>query len=53
MLLHFARFVLGIEDRQLGEHAHMGALQSQSSLQQVDQLFEITTILEEIRGRLV
>ena len=37
--------LLAVEDSQLGEHAHMRSLESESSLQQLDQLFEVALAL--------
>lgn len=45
MLSHFLLFELGVEDGELCEHAHVGPLQTQRSLQQRDQLLEVPTVL--------
>lgn len=45
MLPHLLRFELGIENGELGEHAHVGALQAQRGLQQGDELLEVASVL--------
>jgi hypothetical protein len=42
---HLRRLVFRVEDRQFGEHAHVGALQTQRRLQQPDQLLEVAAVL--------
>lgn len=46
VLPHLLGFEFGVEDSQLGEHTHVGTLQSQGGLQHGDQLLKVTTILE-------
>lgn len=46
VLPHLLWFELGIEDGQLGEHAHVSTLKSQSRLQHGDQLLKIATVLK-------
>lgn len=45
MLLHLLRFELGVEDGELGEHAHVGTLEAQRGLQQSDELLEVPAVL--------
>lgn len=45
MLPHLLRFELGVQDGELSEHAHVGALQAQRRLQQRDQLLEVPAVL--------
>lgn len=45
VLLHLLRFELGVEDGELGEHAHVGAFEAQSGLQQSYELLEIPAVL--------
>ena len=45
VLPHLLGLELGVEDGQLGEHAHVGALQAQRRLQQGDQLLEVAPVL--------
>lgn len=45
MLLHLLRFELGVEDGELGEHTHVGALEAQRGLQQSDELLEVSAVL--------
>lgn len=45
VLPHFLRFEFGVEDGELGEHAHVSPLQPQGSLQQSDELLKIPTVL--------
>lgn len=45
VLPHLLRFELGVEDGELGEHAHVSALQSQRSLQQSDELLKVPAVL--------
>lgn len=45
VLPHLLRLVLGVENGQLSEHTHVCSLQTQRSLQQVDQLIKIPTVL--------
>ena len=45
MLAHLGRLVLAVEDGQLGEHAHMRALQTECGLQQRDQLVKVAARL--------
>ena len=45
MLSQFSGLVLGVQNGQLGEHAHVGALQAQGGLQQTHQLLEVAPLL--------
>ena len=45
MLTHLGGLVLGVEDGQLGEHAHVCALQAQGCFQQTDELVEVPAVL--------
>ena len=45
VLPHLLRFELGVEDGELGEHAHVSPLQSQRGLQQSDELLEVAAVL--------
>ncbi|TNN66811.1 hypothetical protein EYF80_022880 [Liparis tanakae] len=45
VLPHLLRFELGVEDGELGEHAHVGALQPQRRLQQRDELLVEPAVL--------
>lgn len=45
MLAHLGRLVLGVEDGQLGEHAHVRALQPQGRLQEADEFVEVASVL--------
>ena len=45
VLAHLLRLVLGVEDGQLGEHAHVRALQTERSLEQADELHEVAAVL--------
>lgn len=45
VLPHLLRLELGVEDGKLGEHAHVGPLQAQRSLQQSDELLKVPTVL--------
>ena len=47
VLPHLLGFELGVEDGQLGEHAHVSALQPQGRLQHGDQLLEVTAVLKD------
>lgn len=42
---HLGWLVFGVEDCQLGEHAHVRPLQSKSRLKEGDQLVEVATVL--------
>lgn len=46
VLPHLLGFELGVEDGQLGEHAHVSPLQAQGCLQHGDQLLKVSTVLE-------
>ena len=46
VLPHLLGFEFRVEDGQLSEHAHVGTLQPQGSLQHGDQLLKVTTVLE-------
>ena len=48
VLPHLLGFEFGVEDGQLSEHAHVGTLQPQGSLQHGDQLLKVTTVLEDM-----
>jgi hypothetical protein len=52
MLAQLLGAVLGVEDGQLGEHAHVHAVQAQASLQQRHELHEVPTGLV-VRDKLV
>ena len=41
----FSRLVFRVENGQLGEHAHMGSLQTQRGLEQTHQLLEVASLL--------
>lgn len=45
MFPHFLRFELGVEDGELCEHPHVGALQAQRRLQQSDELLKVPAVL--------
>lgn len=45
VLAHLGGLVLGVEDGELREHAHVRALQPQGCLQQADQLVEVSAVL--------
>ena len=45
MFSEFSGLVLGVQDGQLGEHAHVGSFQTQGGLKQTHQLFEVTSLL--------
>ena len=45
VLPHLLRFELGVEDGELGEHAHVSPLQTQRSLQQSNELLKVPPIL--------
>lgn len=48
MFSHLGSLVFRVEDGQLREHAHVRALQTQSRLQQADQLIKVTSVLQLI-----
>ena len=48
MLPHLSRLVLGVQNSQLSEHAHVSSLQTQGGLHQGDELIEVTTVLIEV-----
>lgn len=45
MFAHLLRLVLGVQNAQLGEHAHVGAFQAESRFKQVNQFLKVATIL--------
>ena len=45
MLSHLRGLVLGVENGQLGEHAHVCPLQAQGSLHESDQLLKVPSVL--------
>ena len=45
MFSHLGRFVLGVEDGQLCEHAHVSSLETEGSLEKSDELVEVATVL--------
>ena len=45
MLTHLGWLVLGIEDGQFGEHAHMGTLQTQGGLKEQNELLKVAAVL--------
>ena len=45
MVLHLLGLVFAVQDRQLSEHAHVSPFQPQSSLQEVDELREVASVL--------
>ena len=47
MLPHLAGLVLGVEDSQLGEHAHVSPLQTECGLHERDELAEVALVLVE------
>lgn len=46
VLPHLLWFKFGVEDGQLGEHAHVSTLQPQRCLQHGDQLLKVGTVLQ-------
>lgn len=46
VLAHLRRLVFRVENRQLGEHSHVSAFESERRLQQADELFEVAAILK-------
>lgn len=45
VLPHLLRFELGVQNSQLGEHAHVCALQAERRLQQSDELLKVASVL--------
>lgn len=45
VLPHFLRFELWVEDGELCEHAHVGPLQTQGSLQQSNEFLKVAAVL--------
>ena len=45
VLPHLCRLVLGVEDGQLREHAHVSSLETQGSLEEGDELVEVAAVL--------
>ena len=45
MLSQFSGLVLRVQDGQLSEHAHVGALQAQGGLQETHQLLKVAPLL--------
>lgn len=45
MFSHLGRLVLGVENSQLSEHAHVSPFQTQGSLKEGDELVEEATVL--------
>ena len=45
VLPHLLRFEFRVQDGELGEHAHVGPLQTQRGLQQGDELLKIPAVL--------
>ena len=51
VLPELGRLELGVEDGQLGEHAHVGALKAEGGLQEGHQLIEEALVLQMIIKR--
>lgn len=45
MFPHLLRFVLGVEDCEFGEHAHVGTLEAERRFQELDELLKVTPVL--------